>query len=200
MTEQVYPTREPDTGFRALVTERLTIRRFEAADAVAFAAYRSVPDIARYQSWDTPFTPARAARFIAALATEHPDTTDQWFQFAVTASSTGRLLGDVAAGTGRDHRLARIGFTLAPDAQGHGFATEAVTALVDYLVHTRGKHRVAADCDARTTRSVALLERVGVRREAHHRRSVWWKGEWPDEFVYAVLADEWRAHRPPGGR
>lgn len=102
----------------------------------------------------------------------------------------------MAAGPESDHRLARIGFTLATEAQGRGFATEAVTALLDYLFHTRGKHRVAADCDPRNLASVALLERVGMRREAHHRRSAWWKGGWTDEFVYAVLADEWTARRP----
>jgi aminoglycoside 6'-N-acetyltransferase len=76
------------------------------------------------------------------------------------------------------------------------FATEAVTALPDYLFHTRGRHRVAADCDPRNLASVALLERVGMRREAHHRRSAWWKGEWTDEFRSAVPADEWTARRP----
>jgi RimJ/RimL family protein N-acetyltransferase len=190
------PQLEPDAGFTSLVTERLTLRRFSAADVPAFAAYRSVPEVARYQSWETPFREVQARRFVADLAGCHPDTPGEWFQFAVTETASGRLLGDVAAGPEPDDRLVRIGFTLAPAAQGHGFATEAVTALLDYLFHVRGKHRVAADCDARNLASVAVLERVGMRREAHHRRSVWWKGEWTDELVHAVLADEWSARRP----
>jgi RimJ/RimL family protein N-acetyltransferase len=195
MTEDPRAKLEPDDGFEALVTDRLTIRRFEATDVPAFAAYRSVPEVARYQGWDTPFGEKRARRFVAALATSHPDTPGEWFQFAVTETASGRLLGDVAAAPESDHRLARVGFTLAPDAQGRGFATEAVTALLDYLFHRRGKHRVAADCDPRNLASVALLERVGMRREAHHLRSVWLKGEWTDEFLYAVLANEWSARR-----
>jgi RimJ/RimL family protein N-acetyltransferase len=196
VTEDPDPRLEPDDGFEALVTDRLTIRRFEAADVPAFAAYRSVPEVARYQGWDAPFGEEQARRFVAALATSHPDAADEWFQFAVTESASGRLLGDVAAAPESDHRLARIGFTLAPEAQGRGFATEAVTALLDYLVHTRGKHRVTAECDARNLASVAVLERIGMRREAHHLRSVWSKGEWTDELVYAVLADEWATRRP----
>jgi RimJ/RimL family protein N-acetyltransferase len=191
MTENPGPTLEPDHGFEALVTDRLTIRRFEASDAPAFAAYRSVPEVARYQSWDTPYGEDQAQRFIAALATSHPDTPGEWFQFAVTETASGRLLGDLAAHTELDPRLARIGFTLAPDAQGRGFATEAVTALLDHLFRMRDKHRVAADGDARNLASVALLERVGMRREAHHLRSVWSKGEWTDEYVYALLRHEW---------
>jgi len=200
MVEDPRSNLEPDGGFESLVTDRLTIRRFEVTDVRAFASYRSVPEVARYQSWDTPFSEEQARRFVTAQAASHPDTPDEWFQFAVTETATGRLVGDVAAASETDHRIARIGFTLAPEAQGHGFATEAVTGLLGYLFDTRGKHRVVADCDRRNLASVALLERVGMRREAHHLQSVWWKGEWTDEFVYAVLADEWPALRPAPGR
>lgn len=200
MTEDAPRNHQPDVGFETLVTDRLTIRRFEATDAAALAVYRSEPEVARYQTWDAPFPQEQAERFVAALATSDPDTPGDWFQFAVTRTVSGALLGDVAAGIDDDPRLARIGFTLAPSARGRGFATEAVTALLDYLLIARGKHRVAADCDVRNGPSVALLERVGMRREAHHRRSAWSKGEWTDEYVYAILAEEWRSRRPPGSR
>ncbi len=149
MTEDSRPRPEPDDGFRALLTDRSTIRRFELADVPAFAAYRSVPEVARYQSSDTPFGEDQARRLVTGLTTSHPDTPGEWYQFAITETSSGRLLGDLAACPEHDHRLARIGFTLAPHAQGRGFASEAVTALLDYLFRARGKHRVAADCDPR---------------------------------------------------
>ena len=191
--------RGPDTAFREMRTDRLLLRRLRAEDAPVLAAYRSVPEVARYQSWDAPYPEAQAREMIRALQGVHPDMRGEWFPFAVTDPVTGALLGDVAACTdGDDPRLATLGVTFAPAAQGHGFATEAVTALLDYLLLDRGKHRVSADCDARNTASAALLERVGMRREAHHLRSAWWKGEWTDEYVYAVLADEWRAGRRVG--
>jgi aminoglycoside 6'-N-acetyltransferase len=189
----------PDVAFDRLVTERLTIRRFRLEDAAAFAAYRSDPDVARYQGWATPFTLDQARRFIADLSGTHPDTPGAWFQFAVTESVSGELLGDVAAGTdGDDPRLAVVGFTFAPAHQRRGYATEALSAVLDHLLRGRGKHRVSATCDTRNAASVALLERVGMRREAHHLRNAWWQGEWTDEYVYAVLADEWRDRRGRG--
>ena len=188
--------RGPDTAFRELCTDRLLLRRFRPDDAPTLAAYRSVPEVARYQSWDAPYPVARAREMIDGLGRLHPDTRGEWFAFAVTDPATGAVLGDVAACTaGDDPRLATLGVTFAPAAQGHGYATEAVTALLDYLLVDRGKHRVSADCDARNAASAALMERVGLRREAHHRRSAWWKGEWTDEYVYAVLAEEWRTGR-----
>ena len=66
------------------------------------------------------------------------------------------------------------------------------------LFTEHGVHRICADCDVRNVRSVALLERVGMRREAHHRQSAWWKGEWTDEYVYAILAEAWRDEKRGG--
>ncbi len=186
----------PDTGFRELRTDRLVLRRFGPDDAATLAAYRSLPDVARYQSWDLPYTAADAEHLVAGLAGTHPDTPGEWFQLAVADAASGEHVGDVGVFVdGDDPRLAEVGITVAPQAQGRGLATEALTAVLDYLFTARGKHRVAADCDARNTPSAALLERVGMRREAHHRSSAWWKGEWTDEYVYAVLDEEWAARR-----
>ena len=94
-----------------------------------------------------------------------------------------------------DPRQCEIGFTLAPEHQGRGYATEAARLLIGYLFTTRGKHRITAYCDARNTASAAVLERLGMRREGHLRESTWAKGEWTDDLVYGLLHDEWH----PGG-
>jgi len=127
----------------------------------------------------------------------HPDTPGEWFQFAVALRATGRLIGYCAAMPDADDpRQCEIGFTLAPDYQGRGYATEAVRLLAGYLFTVRGKHRITACCDARNAASAALLERLGMRREGHLRQSTWAKGEWTDDLLYALLHDEWH----PGTR
>jgi hypothetical protein len=73
----------PDVAFRERRTDRLVIRRFRAEDAATLAAYRSDPAVARYQSWDIPFSHEQAHSFIESLDTAHPDTPGEWFQFAV---------------------------------------------------------------------------------------------------------------------
>ena len=55
------------------------------------------------------------------------------------------------------------------------------------------KHRVIAITDCENARSVALLQRVGMRREGHFLQDVWFKGRWSDEYQYAVLRSEWLA-------
>ena len=181
-----------DAAFAALTSERLVLRRFQPDDLDAFVAYRSDPEIARYQSWEAPYPPSQARQFLQELATIHPDTPGEWFQFAVALRTTDQLIGDCAAHVPADDpRQAEIGFTLAPEHHGHGYATEAVRRLLHYLLIERGKHRVSATCDDRNTRSAALLERVGMRREGHLLQSTWSKGEWTNDLLYAVLHHEW---------
>jgi RimJ/RimL family protein N-acetyltransferase len=86
---------------------------------------------------------------------------------------------------------AEIGYTLSPQHQGHGYAFEAVTAALEYLFTTLEKHRVIARVDPENRRSVRLLERIGMRREAHHISAYPTEDGWSDECVYAMLRQEW---------
>ncbi|GAA2583057.1 GNAT family protein [Dactylosporangium fulvum] len=173
-----------------LETDRLILRRFRAGDAPALAAYRSDPDVARYQSWDAPFPLGDAIAFVAEVAHLDPER-EGWFQYAVEARDTGELVGDVGVNRGDGGRQAELGFTLAPEHQGRGYATEAVRRIVDFLLVEEGLHRVHATLDARNERSARLLERLGFRREGLCVQASWWKGEWTDDLFYAVLASEW---------
>ena len=188
-----------DKEFTELAGPRVTLRRFQAADAPVFAAYRSVPEVARYQSWDTPFPVTAAEETISAMVGDHPDTPGEWFQFAAVLRDGGQLIGDCASCTDADDpRQAEIGFTIAPAHQGQGYATEAAGLLLGYLFGARGKHRVTANCDARNLASAAVLERLGLRREGHLRESTWAKGEWTDDLWYAMLRREWVAANREG--
>ena len=84
-----------------------------------------------------------------------------------------------------------MGFTLAPAHQGRGYATEALRGLLGYAFGTLGLHRVVAVTDALNAPAAALLERVGMRREAHFHENVFFKGAWGSEFVFAMLDHEW---------
>ena len=173
-----------------LETDRLLLRRFRAGDAAALAAYRSDPDVARYQSWDAPYPLGDALAFVTETAHLDPER-EGWFQYAVEGRDNGLLLGDVGVNRGDGGRQAELGFTFAPAFQGRGYATEAVGRVVRHLLVEEGLHRVHASLDARNERSARLLERLGFRREGLLVRASYWKGEWADDLLYAVLASEW---------
>jgi len=106
------------------------------------------------------------------------------------------LIGDCALHTPlSEPRIVEIGFTLSPKHQGKGYAREAVCALMDYLLHSLGKHKVIAFTDVRNNKSIAVLERVGMRREGHLLQNYMSKGQWVDEYQYSILASEWESSK-----
>jgi RimJ/RimL family protein N-acetyltransferase len=187
----------PDRRFTSVAGERILLRRFAMTDLATFVGYRSDTEVARYQGWEAPYPRAKGERSIREMLHEHPDMPGQWFQFAMELRATGEMIGDCGAGIDtEDPRQAEIGFTLRPEFQGHGYATEGAQVLLGYLFGVRNKHRVVGRCDPRNTASVAVLERLGMRREGHLRESTWAKGEWTDDLLYAILDWEWRERQP----
>jgi len=135
-------------GFPLLETARLRLRRFAASDLPVFVAYRNDPEIARYQSWDT-FSEAEGHAFLREQLQTVPGTPGAWCQFALEHKATGRMLGDCALQVdAAEQRQGQIGFTLARENQGRGFATEAVARLLDYGFSELRLHRIIAITDS----------------------------------------------------
>ncbi len=187
-----------DAEFAQLHAPRLILRRFRAADLEAFVRYRAEPAIARYQSWEN-FTRADGEAFLGWLARQQPDTPGEWFQFAVERAADGAMIGDCAMRPlDEDPDAVEIGFTLAPEHHGRGYAKEAVGRLLDYLFAARGKQRAIAITDARNAPSIAAIERLGFIRDETPRAPVPFKGELVEEYHYAIERDAWLARRAAG--
>ena len=184
-----------EAAFSRIESERLKIRRFKDSDLAPFVAYRNDAEVARYQSWDS-CDEQEARAFIREMESAQPGVPGEWFPFAIESKVTGDLIGDCGLRVDEHEPYrAEIGFTLTREYQGRGLASEAISRLLDYAFDTLGLHRVVAIADCRNAPTVALLERVGMRREGHFLENVWFKGGWSDEYLYAVLRDEWLQER-----
>jgi RimJ/RimL family protein N-acetyltransferase len=172
-----------------LETPRLTIRAFRPEDAPRLSQYRSDPQIARYQAWEAPYTLEQAIERIATY-TKDPDEPG-WFQYAVELKATGQQIGDVGVELHINLMQADLGFTLAPGNHGHGYALEMTTAILGDRFR-RGLHRMSAQADARNHRSAHLLARLGFAPEGLRPSYQWAKGEWADEALYGLLAENWQ--------
>jgi RimJ/RimL family protein N-acetyltransferase len=175
-----------------IVTERLVLRLLQAQDVPAFAAYRSDPDVARYQSWDTSYSPADGERLVAAQQGVDLGDPGPWVQVAAVDRATGELRGDCAVRVATDQpRVAEVGVTFAPASQGSGLATEALAAVVTRLFGHHEIHRVYGEADDRNRAVHRLFERLRFRCEARLVEADWFKGEWTTLRVYAILRREW---------
>jgi RimJ/RimL family protein N-acetyltransferase len=184
-----------DTTFARLTSARLVLRRFRAGDIETFVRYRADPAVARFQSWEN-FSAADGREFFAWVSTQHPDTPGEWFQFAIELRAMGAMIGDCALHALADKpREVEIGFTLAPESQGRGYATEAVSCLLDYVFGPLAKERAVGITDVRNTPSIAVLERLGFERDMTPRERVIFKGEPCDEYVYRLGRRDWLARQ-----
>lgn len=179
-----------------LVTERLTLRPFMRGDVDAVYAYRRRDDVARYL-FDVALSREECAlavqQRIGQVALE---AEGDKIILAVELQQTGRLIGEVSLILRNlDARQGEIGWIFDPDHQGRGYATEAANAIFDLAFGPGDLHRVAARCDVRNDASWRLMERLGMRREAHFREHALFKSHWDEEFIYALLQQEWRALR-----
>jgi RimJ/RimL family protein N-acetyltransferase len=175
-----------------LITPRLLLRRLALPDCEAVLAYRSLPEVARYQSWENP-DPASIRALIEQMADLAPDTPGTWLQLGITLRESAVLIGDCGLHfpTG-EPRQAEFGITLSPVFQKRGYALEALKAVLAYFFETLSKHRVYASVDPENSASISLLERAGLHKEAHFRQSLWFKGRWVDDVIFAILEQEWK--------
>lgn len=145
---------------------RVVLRRFRATDVELFQAYRSDPEVGRYQGW-LPMTTEAAIVFINTMSVASFGEMDQWMQVAIADPATDQLIGDIGicvhAG---DCAHAEIGYSIARAWQGRGLGAEAVRAALALAFDCSGIERVVAVSDARNMASLRLLQRVGMTQVA----------------------------------
>ncbi len=179
-----------ETTFCFHESERLLLRRFADRDLLTFLAYLNDPLVARYQTWEF-YSEQQARDVIERQKNLEPGLPGEWFTLPLELKETGALVGHIALKIQEDSRQAEIGFTLAREYHGKGLAFEAVSRVLNYLFIKLEMHRVTAITDCENQRSVALLSRLGMRQEGHFIQNIWFKGKWGDEYLYAILREEW---------
>ena len=179
----------------ALRTDRLLLRPARPSDAAHLADRRSDPEVARHQTWIPPYPLDRAEALIAeAMAMDGP-IDGEWWMLTITDPADTTVFGDLVVKLSWEGRTAEIGYTLAREAWGHGYAVEAAAAVVEYLFDSLGVTRVEASLHPDNTASAQVLERVGMLFEGHTRSSFWIGDENSDDWLYGMTRADWEAWR-----
>jgi RimJ/RimL family protein N-acetyltransferase len=177
-----------------LRTERLLLRPFGEQDLDALHVMQSRADVTRYLYWG-PRSREEAQHMLERLMRMRAiDDQSSALRLAAILPESGTLIGDFSLQrVSVEHSQGEIGFIVHPDHLGHGYGTEGASMLLRLGFEELGLHRIVGRCDARNTASARLMERLGMRLEAHLRENELIKDEWCDELIYAMLASEWRA-------
>jgi [ribosomal protein S5]-alanine N-acetyltransferase len=174
-----------------LTTERLILREFVEADWPMVLAYQQDPLYLRFTHWAAR-SPQEVQQFVQMFVTQQYAQPRTKFQLAIELKESRHLIGNCgirlkAVGA----QEADIGYELAPDQWGPGYATEAARAIVRFGFTELKLHRVSAWCMAENTASSHVLEKIGMTLEGHLHESEYFKNRWWDTLLYAMLEDEW---------
>src|SRR5919205_495280 len=148
-----------------LETQRLVLRPLEERDFDAFAAVNADPEVARWL-YNEPRTRAEAREHFERKRRPVLEREDDWLSCAAIDRESGAFVGDFSFHwVSETHRTGEIGFVVAPEHHGKGYATEAARALLDWAFGAGGFHRVIGRTEARNTASARVLEKLGMRLE-----------------------------------
>ncbi len=185
----------PDLTF-PLRTERLDLRPYRDDDLDFLYEMQSDADTMRYL-YQGPLTRDEVAESLRKkLARDTLGGEGDGLQLVASLRATGERVGEATLiWRSEEHRGGELGYLVHPAHRGRGYATEMSVEMLRLAFDELGWHRVVGRLDARNAASAAVLERLGMRREALLVENEWVKGEWCSALDYALLAAEWRASR-----
>lgn len=181
-------------SFEAIHTQRLILRQSLHSDAQAVFERCNLPEVARYQDWEMPYTLERAEQRMAKLAAMNgPVDGEGWNLTVVDAAETGRILGSLAVEVTWGGRSALVGYTFHPDYWGRGYATEATEAIIRYLFNDFGVSRIESSAHPDNPPSHRVMEACGLIFEGLTRQSFWVGDECSDDILYGMPRPDWEA-------
>jgi RimJ/RimL family protein N-acetyltransferase len=179
-----------------LKTTRMTLRPYEMGDLAALHDLFGREDVCRYLLWEPMDLDQARTKLEQRVRQTRIEADGDALLFAAVEEATGRMVGEFMLRlASAKSRQGEIGWSIHPDVQGRGLATEGAREMLRLGFDELGLHRILAACDPRNVASLRVMEHHGMRREAEFIENEFLKGEWIGEIVCAMLEAEWRAVR-----
>mgnify|MGYP005840995677 CR=1 FL=1 len=173
-----------------LETQRLILRDFVESDLPAVHAYAADLEVVRY----LPFGPNSEEETQNYLHTEikmRRKKIREHFAFAIALKADKQVIGSCRISiTDRTKQEGSIGYCLAREFWGQGYATEVAQKLLEFGFKQLSLHRIFALCHPKNKASMRVLIKIGMRQEGYLREYEWSKGEWQDRLLFAMLDRE----------
>ena len=170
-----------------IITDRLILRNMSEEDRNDCFAIFMNDDVCRYLPYYAWTDKEKDSKFNEKLA---HDSLKEKHILDLAVEYGSRMIGVVSAWYSTMKETVEIGYVFNKEYYKNGYATEAVFALCTYLFKEENVHRVYADTDTRNVDSYRLLERIGMRREAHFISDYYAKDEWTDSYIYGMLRND----------
>lgn len=176
-----------------LIGSQVVLREFSATDIDRVMMVVGDNRVTDSLSFDTR-SHAQATEMLDGILARAQIEPRTEYYLAVTAADDG-LVGFARLGLDGVH-AAKLGYAIAADYWGRGYATDSVGTLTDFGFRGLKLHRISAAMGPDNTASIAIVRRLGMTYEGRIRDHVYTNGQWRDSLLYSVLADEWPPPEP----
>jgi RimJ/RimL family protein N-acetyltransferase len=174
-------------------TARLTLRPLRESDLEQLVEIQSRPEVAQYTYWEPRKREAVQQWLALAMAVPALEADNQCLTLAAVERESDRLAGTLTFFLrSGEHQQGEIGLMFLPEFQGRGLAAEGDRVVLRLGFEVMRLHRIFGHCDGHNLPSARLMERLGRRQAAELIQNEWVKGEWTDDWIYAILNEEWR--------
>ena len=180
-----------NSDINRLETERLSLFEIEMEDLEKLHRLHSIPEVDEFNTLGIPQSIKDTEKFLQQQIAAKGKLPRSSYMWKVVLKETGAFIGVAGFSLSNNKfKLGEIYYKLDPDYWGKGYATELAKSLVVLGFVTFGLHKVEAGVATENINSVKVLERIGMTREGLRRKILPIRGEWKDNYHYAIVEDD----------
>ncbi len=174
-----------------LQTERLLFKKVSIEDLNDIHELHSLPEVDRFNTLGIPETIHSTEKIITEWLNGQSSNPQTSYTFCLSLLNTKQFIGLIGLKIGKqNYKTAEIWYKIHLNYWNKGYATEALTKLIDFAFNDLHLHRIEAGCAVENIASIKVLEKVGMTKEGMKRKILPIRGEWKDNYFYAILEED----------
>lgn len=174
-----------------LQTNRLNLRQFLVTDLDKIHELLSLPETDQFNTLGIPPTIKATQGIVNEWLMEQDAIPRTSYIFCIDNNEINQFIGLIALNLGKPNfRTAEVWYKIHVDFWRQGYATEALNKLLKFGFNELKLHRIEAGCAVENIASGKVLEKVGMIKEGIKRKKLPVRGEWKDNFFYAILEED----------
>lgn len=171
-----------------LETDRLILRELSWDDLDEIHRFHSIENVARFNTIGIPESKSVTRGIIGGAINDQSNSPRGIYGWTIRSKSDHQFIGETGLSLSNDRfKRGEIHYHIAPEYWGKGYATEVAKRLLVFGFETLNLHRIEAGVATNNSGSIRVLEKSGLIREGLRRKILPIRGEWQDNYMYAIL-------------
>ncbi|MCU4176911.1 GNAT family N-acetyltransferase [Carboxylicivirga sp. N1Y90] len=175
----------------SIESKRLDLNEISLNDVDHIHTLHSLPEVDRYNTLGIPENIRISEKLINTSLEAQKQVPRKHIHWCIRLKSDNRFIGEAGINLSADRfKLGEIYYNLLPEFWNKGYATELAKALINYGFKYLNLHKIEAGVATENMASIKVLEKAGMTREGLRRKILPIRGEWKDNYHYAIVEND----------